>query len=106
MAKCADRRAAVRIRSGCGEAGKVASASRSGGAPAQREIASMTQIENQFSFARRSAPAAPAIKTLLLITALLAYAAGFVVLYPLAASSVAASEAESGAAALMQFVGP
>jgi hypothetical protein len=66
----------------------------------------MTQAENDFDFVRRSVPEAPAIKTLLLIVALLAYAAGFMILYPLAASSVAASVAEGGAPGPAQFVGP
>jgi hypothetical protein len=62
----------------------------------------MTQVEKQLGFDTHSAPAAPTIKTLVLFTALLAYAAGFVVL----ASSVAASGTEGESPALIQFVGP
>jgi hypothetical protein len=53
-----------------------------------------------------AAPSAPAIKTLALLAALLAYAAGFVVLYPIVASSVAESVSEGNDPALLQFVGP
>jgi hypothetical protein len=53
-----------------------------------------------------AAPGAPTIKTLALLAALLAYAAGFVVLYPIVASSVAKSVAEDNDPALMEFVGP
>jgi hypothetical protein len=37
---------------------------------------------------------------------LLAYAAGFVILYPMVASSVAESVAQGNNPALLQFVGP
>jgi hypothetical protein len=53
-----------------------------------------------------AAPSAPTIKTLALLAALLAYAAGFVVLYPFVASSVAGSVSEGNDPALLQFVGP
>ncbi len=66
----------------------------------------MTQVVKQSGFASHSAPEAPAIKTLLLITAILAYAAGFVLLYPLAAESMAKSEAAGESPAPIQFVGP
>ena len=51
-------------------------------------------------------PRAPTIKTLALLAALLAYAAGFVVLYPIVASSVAESVAQGNDPAMIQFVGP
>jgi hypothetical protein len=53
-----------------------------------------------------AAPRAPTIKTLALLAALLAYAAGFVILYPIVASSVAESVSEGNDPALLQFVGP
>jgi hypothetical protein len=46
------------------------------------------------------APGAPAINILALLAALLAFAAGFVLLYPMVASSLGNDPA------LMQFVGP
>jgi hypothetical protein len=46
------------------------------------------------------------LKTLLLLVALLAYAAGFVILYPIVASSVTKSVSEGNDPALLQFVGP
>jgi hypothetical protein len=52
------------------------------------------------------APSRSALKTFLLITALLAYAAGFVILYPIVASRVAESVSEGNDPALLQFVGP
>jgi hypothetical protein len=51
-------------------------------------------------------PGAPTVRTLALLAALLAYAAGFVILYPVVASSVAESVARGNDPALMQFVGP
>ena len=53
-----------------------------------------------------AAPGAPTIKTLALLVALLAYAAGFLVLYPIVASSVAESVSQGNDPALLQFVGP
>jgi hypothetical protein len=53
-----------------------------------------------------AAPGAPTLKSLILLAALLAYAAGFVMLYPLAANSVAKGVAEGADPALMQFVAP
>ena len=53
-----------------------------------------------------AAPGAPTLKTLALLAALLAYGAGFVILYPLVASSVAESVSEGNDPALLQFVGP
>jgi hypothetical protein len=52
------------------------------------------------------APSRSALKTFLLITALLAYAAGFVILYPIVASRVAESVSEGNDPALLQFVSP
>jgi hypothetical protein len=52
------------------------------------------------------APSRSALKAFLLITALLAYAAGFVVLYPIVASRVAESVSEGNDPALLQFVSP
>jgi hypothetical protein len=54
----------------------------------------------------QAAPGAPAIKTLALLGALLAYSGGFVFLYPIVASSVAKSVSEGNDPALMQFVAP
>ena len=51
-------------------------------------------------------PRASTIKTLALLAALLAYAAGFVILYPIVAGSVAKSVAEGNDPAMMQFVSP
>ena len=53
-----------------------------------------------------AASGAPTIKTLALLAALLAYAAGFVLLYPIVANSVAESVTEGNDPALLQFVGP
>jgi hypothetical protein len=52
------------------------------------------------------APSRSAFKTALLIAALLAYAAGSVILYPIVASSVAESISEGNDPALLPFVGP
>jgi hypothetical protein len=54
-----------------------------------------------------TAAAAPTIKTVaLLAAALLAYTAGFVILYPIVASSVAQSVSEGNDPTLLPFVGP
>ena len=69
----------------------------------------MTQFEKPIDFVSHythAAPGAPTIKTLALLAALLAYAAGFVILYPVVASSVAKSVSEGNDPALTQFVGP
>jgi hypothetical protein len=72
----------------------------------------MTRFEKPADFASAYAHATPGaptiktIKTLALLAALLAYAAGFVILYPVVASSVAESVAQGNDPALMQFVGP
>jgi hypothetical protein len=52
------------------------------------------------------APSRSALKTFLLLAALLAYAAGFVILYPIVAGSVTKSVSEGNDPALLQFVGP
>ena len=56
--------------------------------------------------ARPGAPALPTLKTAALLAALLAYAIGFAILYPLAQASVSKSAAEGNDPALMDFVGP
>ena len=52
------------------------------------------------------APSRSALKTFLLSAALLSYAAGFVILYPVVASSVTKSISQGNDPALLQFVGP
>jgi hypothetical protein len=52
------------------------------------------------------APSRTTLRTLLLLAALLAYAAGFVILYPIVASSVTKSVSEGNDPALLQFIGP
>ena len=69
----------------------------------------MTRFEKPAQFGSAYAPAtprAPTIKTIALLAALLAYGAGFVILYPIVASSVAESVSEGNDPALSQFVGP
>ena len=69
----------------------------------------MTQAERPLNLEHayaHTAPAAPTLKTLALLAALLAYAVGFAILYPQAASSVAKSAAESNDPAPIQFVAP
>lgn len=68
----------------------------------------MTRFEKPADFvsAYPHPAAAPTIKTLALLAALLAYAAGFVILYPIVASSVAESVSEGNDPALLPFVGP
>ena len=69
----------------------------------------MTRFEKPAQFDGAYAPTmprAPTIKTLVLLAALLAYAAVFVILYPIVASSVAESVSEGNDPALLQFVGP
>jgi hypothetical protein len=51
------------------------------------------------------APTRGALATFLLLAALLAYAGGFMVLYPLVANSVAESVSAGNDPALLQFVG-
>jgi hypothetical protein len=52
------------------------------------------------------APSRTSLWTWLLLAALVAYAAGFVVLYPTVARSEASSAAEGNDPSLLQFVGP
>jgi hypothetical protein len=69
----------------------------------------VTRFENPTQFDStypHVAPSRGTLKTLLLLVALLAYAAGFVILYPIVASSVAESISEGNDPALLQFVGP
>jgi len=69
----------------------------------------MTLFEKSLGAGDGYAPAAlpaQAIKTAVLVVALLVYADGFAILYPLAASSVAKSVAEGDDPAVIQFVGP
>jgi hypothetical protein len=47
-----------------------------------------------------------ALKTIILLAALLAYAAGFAILYPIVASSVAKSVSEGNDPGLIQSVSP
>ena len=56
--------------------------------------------------ARPVTPVTPPAKTVVLLAALLAYAIGFAILYPLAQASVSKSAAEGNDPALMDFVGP
>jgi hypothetical protein len=51
-------------------------------------------------------PTLPTVKTVALAAALLGYAVGFAILYPLAQASVSRSAAEGNDPALMDFVGP
>jgi hypothetical protein len=53
-----------------------------------------------------AAPGQTTLKSWVLLIALLAYAAGFVLLYPIVANSVAQSVAQGDDPALMQFVAP
>jgi hypothetical protein len=69
----------------------------------------VTRFEKPINFEHaypHTAPAAPTIKTLVLLAGLVAYAAGFVALYPLAANSVARNAAEGADPAPIQFVAP
>jgi hypothetical protein len=52
------------------------------------------------------APSRSTLKTLLMLAALLAYAAGFVILYPIVASSVTQSVSQGNDPVLLQFGGP
>jgi hypothetical protein len=66
-------------------------------------------VEKPLNFDATYAPATPnasTIKMIVLLAALLAYAAGFVILYPIVASSVEKSVSEGNDPALMQFVAP
>jgi hypothetical protein len=69
----------------------------------------VSRFENpaQFDTANPNvAPSRSALKTVLLIAALLAYAVGFVALSHIVASSVTKSVSEGNDPALLQFVGP
>ncbi len=69
----------------------------------------MSRFERPADFTSAYPHAAPGATTggsLLLLAALLAYAAGFVFLYPTVANSVAKSVAEGADPALTQFVAP
>jgi hypothetical protein len=69
----------------------------------------VTRFEKPAQFIGAYAPATPrasTIKTLVLLAVLLAYAAVFVILYPIVASSVTKSVSEGNDPALLQFVGP
>ena len=69
----------------------------------------MSRFENpaQFDTAYPNlAPSRSALKTFLLTVALLAYAAGFVMLYLVVESSVMKSVSQGNDPALLQFVGP
>ena len=72
----------------------------------------MTHYEKSLGFSDGFPPAnpgAPALSTLrtgALIAAVVAYAIGFAILYPIVQASVSKSAAEGNDAALMDFVGP
>ncbi len=69
----------------------------------------MSRFENPTQFDTTDpnvASSRSTLRTILLLAAFLAYAAGFVVLYPMIASSVAKSVSEGNDPALLQFVGP
>ena len=69
----------------------------------------MTHFEKPAEFRGdypHAAPGLPTIKTLTLSVALLAYAVGLLILYPIVASSVAKSVSEGNDPALIQFVAP
>ena len=69
----------------------------------------MTHFEKPAEFGGaypHAAPDLPTIKTLALSAALLAYAVGFLILFPIVASSVAKSVSEGNDPALIQFVAP
>lgn len=69
----------------------------------------MSRFENPTQFGTvypNVAPRRSALTMFLLLAALLAYAAGFLVLYPIVAGSVAKSVSEGNDPALLQFVGP
>ena len=86
---------------------------RSGARPLKRKQPErrfvVSRFENPVQFDTTYPNVAPSwttLKMFLLLAALLAYAVGFVLLYPVAASSVAKSVSEGNDPALMQFVGP
>jgi hypothetical protein len=66
----------------------------------------LLRFRDGFLPARPGAPALPTLRTAALLAALLAYAVGFAVLYPLVQASVSKSAAEGNDPALMDFVAP
>ena len=69
----------------------------------------MTHFEKSAEFGGaypHAAPSLPTLKTLSLSAALLAYSVGFLILFPIVASSVAKSVSEGNDPALIQFVAP
>jgi hypothetical protein len=69
----------------------------------------VSRFENPAQFGTaypHMAPSRSALKTVLLSAGLLAYAAGFVILYLTVESSVMKSVSEGNDPALLQFVGP
>ncbi len=64
---------------------------------------SPAQFDNAYQYVT---PRATSSTSLMLLLALLVYAVGFVLLYPVVASSVAKSVSEGNDPALLQFVGP
>ena len=69
----------------------------------------MARLENPAQFERaypNVAPSRSVLKSVLLLAALLAYAAGSVLLYSVVASSVTESVSQGNDPALLQFVGP
>jgi hypothetical protein len=72
----------------------------------------VTHSDKPFDFhdgylpARPATPALPTLRTAVLLAALLLYAIGFAILYPLAQASVSKSAAEGNDPALMEFVAP
>jgi hypothetical protein len=63
-------------------------------------------VPDGFVPARPSAPSLPGLRTAALLVALVAYAIGFAILYPLAQASVSKSAAEGNDPALIDFVAP
>ena len=75
----------------------------------KRSVARVTPFEKPAEFSgayAHPAPGASDIKTWVLLAALLAYAAAFVLVYPVVASSVTKSVSEGNDPALIQSVGP
>jgi hypothetical protein len=66
----------------------------------------LLRFRDGFLPARPGAPALPTLRTAALLAALLVYAIGFAVLYPLVQASVSKSAAEGNDPALMDFVAP
>jgi hypothetical protein len=85
--------------------GRFSSSAQEGTA---REEIVVSRFENPAQFDTKYPNVAPtrgALATFLLLAALLAYAGGFMVLYPLVANSVAESVSAGNDPALLQFVG-